>query len=348
MTKEINIGGCLIGNSNPIAIQSMTNTRTKNVDSTREQIFALEKVGCNIVRVAVLDIEDALAIKDIKSSIHIPLVADIHFNHALALLAMENGADKIRINPGNISKTSDLDKVIDCAKNNGVAIRIGANSGSVNKSFLEKYSTKSQALVESLLSQVRYFEKRGFYDLVLSVKSTNVIETVDINKKLSQHCDYPLHIGITEAGPKEIGVIKNSIGIGSLLLNGIGDTIRVSLTDNPIEEVLTAKNILRSCGKKIKGINFVSCPTCGRCMVDMVPLANQIYDRIKTIDAPILVAVMGCPVNGPGEAKDADIGIAFGGNNATLFKNGKIVAMLPLDNVVDNFVKQVEELAKCY
>lgn len=346
MTKEVNIGGVVIGGQNPVAIQSMTNRKTKDVINTCRQISLLQKAGCDIVRVAVLDREDAIAIKKIKENIpDIPLVADIHFNHKLALLAIENGVNKIRINPGNIDSTEKLEQIIDCAKAHYVPIRIGVNSGSINKEFLIKYPQKHIALIESLLSQVSFFEKRGFFDLVLSVKSTNVVDTIDINTKLSKHSDYPLHIGLTEAGPTSVGLIKNTLAIGRLLLSGIGNTIRVSLTDDPVEEVIAAKNILMACGKKSNSINFVSCPTCGRCMVDMLPIANEIYNRIKFLNANLTVAVMGCPVNGPGEAKDADIGIAFGVDEALLFKHGETVGILPVENIVENFVNIVEEMA---
>ena len=345
MTKEIKIGNIFIGGNNSIAIQSMTNTKTKDIASTVAQIFALEKAGCDIVRVAVLDEADALAIREIKSVVKLPVVADIHFNYNLALMAIENGADKIRINPGNIDGEENLKKIIHCAKMHSIPIRIGVNSGSVNKNYLEKYKEKSTALIKSLLAQVAFFEKNKFDDLVLSVKSTNVVETVDINRKLSKLCSYPLHIGVTEAGPESVGIVKNSIGIGVLLLEGIGDTIRVSLTDNPVKEVYSAKKILRACGISVSGINFVSCPTCGRCMTDMVPLANEIYERLKFIDASLSVAVMGCAVNGPGEAKDADVGIAFGNNEAILFKHGRVEKFLPIDNIVNTFVGIVEEMA---
>ena len=348
MTKKILIGKREIGANSPIAIQSMTNTRTKEVDLTVNQINQLVDVGCHVVRVAVLDQQDATSIFDIKKNITIPLVADIHFNHNLAISAIEHGADKIRINPGNITNNNDLDKIIDCAKSHKIPIRIGVNSGSVNKEFLEKYQNKSTALIESLLHQVSYFEKHSFDDLVLSIKSSNTIETIQLNRALSKRTNYPLHIGVTEAGPKAIGITKNCIGIGALLLDGIGDTIRVSLTDDPVEEVIAAKNILLACGKPTNSIEFISCPTCGRCMVDMVPLANEIYQKLRFINSNLKVAVMGCPVNGPGEAKDADIGIAFGLDRAILFKRGEIFDTLTMDNIVDNFVKMVKEVARCY
>ena len=346
MTKEINVGKVAIGGQNPIAIQSMTNTKTKDIIATCRQISLLKKAGCDIVRVAVLDREDALAIKKIKESFpELPLVADIHFNHNLALMAMENGANKIRINPGNIDSAEKLEQIIDCAKAHLVPIRIGANSGSINKEYLLRYPQKDMALIESLLSQVSFFEKKGFFDLVLSIKSSNVIDTIDINTKLSKRSDYPLHIGLTEAGPTSIGLVKSTLAIGQLLFNGIGNTIRVSLTANPVEEVFAAKNILMACGNKISSINFVSCPTCGRCMANMVPIANEIYERIKFLNSNLKVAVMGCPVNGPGEAKDADVGIAFGAHEALLFKRGETVGVLPIENIVDTFVDIVEEMA---
>ena len=345
MTKVVNIGGVKIGGGNGIAIQSMTNVKTKDVSATLNQIFDLNEVGCDIVRVSVLDEMDAMAINEIKKACPIPLVADIHFNHVFALKAIENGADKVRINPGNIGGEDKLIRVIDCAKANGAAIRIGVNGGSVNDEFLAKYGNKQKALIESLLAYVSFFEKHAFDRLVLSVKSSSVAETVSLNRELSRLTDYPLHIGVTEAGPESVGIIKNGIGIGSLLLDGIGDTVRVSLTDNPVKEVLAAKEILRACGKTVDGINFISCATCGRCMADMIPCANRIYERIKGLRANLTVAVMGCAVNGPGEAKDADIGIAFGNGHATLFKNGESVGVLPLENIVDVFAGLVEEMA---
>ncbi len=345
MTKQVKIGKINIGGGNQIAIQSMTNTPTQDIDKTVQQILDLEKAGCDIVRVAVLDKKDAKAISDIKLCIHIPLVADIHFDYLLALEAIKNGADKIRINPSNIGSEEKVLKIIDCAKSYQTSMRIGVNSGSIDKVFLKKYPDKTDALVNSLLSEVAFFEKNAFDNLVLSIKSSSVKETVEANRIISKLTSYPLHIGVTEAGVPEIGLIKNSIGIGSLLLEGIGDTLRVSLTCNPIEEVYAAKKILTACEKPIKGINFISCPTCGRCQVDMVKYASLIYEKIKNINTKMTVAVMGCAVNGPGEAQSADIGIAFGTDKALLFKNGKIVCSLPLENIVDTFVNTVFDTA---
>jgi (E)-4-hydroxy-3-methylbut-2-enyl-diphosphate synthase len=264
MTKQVKIGKINIGGGNRVAIQSMTNTPTKDIDATIKQIFDLENAGCDIVRVAVLDEIDAHAISDIKLRIHIPIVADIHFDYLLALEAIKNGADKIRINPSNIGAEEKVLKIIEYAKSHNTSIRIGVNSGSIDKEFLQKYPDKTHALVNSLLSEVAFFEKHSFDNLVLSLKSSSVKETVEANRLISKLTSYPLHIGVTEAGVPETGLIKNSIGIGSLLLDGIGDTVRVSLTCNPVEEVYAAKKILNACGKSIDGLNFVSCPTCGR------------------------------------------------------------------------------------
>ncbi len=345
MTKEVKIGKIYIGGGNNIAIQSMTNTHTKDIDKSVQQILDLEEAGCEIVRVAVLDKTDALAIQKIKQRINIPLVADIHFDYVLALEAIKNGADKIRINPSNIGAEDKVLKIIECAKSYQIGIRIGVNSGSIDKKFMQKYPNKTDALVNSLLSEIAYFEKHSFDNLVLSVKSSSVKETVEANRILSKLTAYPLHIGVTEAGLPETGLIKSSIGIGSLLLDGIGDTFRVSLTSNPIEEVYAAKRILSACEKTFKGINFISCPTCGRCQVDMVDYASLIYKRIKNIKAKMTVAVMGCAVNGPGEAEKADVGIAFGVDKAILFKFGKVVCPLPLENIVNTFVDIVFDTA---
>lgn len=345
MTKIVFVGSTAIGGGNKIAIQSMTTARAADVDATVRQINKLQSVGCDIVRVAVLDKTDALAIKAIKNRIAIPLVADIHFNDKFAILAIENGADKIRINPGNVS-TDKLRDVIKCAKQRGVAIRIGVNGGSVNKDYLAKYGDKTKALCFSLLDYVKFFEDNDFTDLVLSLKSSDVKETVDANTIISGLTDYPLHIGVTEAGVKEVAVIKNSIGIGSLLLKGIGDTIRVSVTADPIEEVFAAKNILSACGKYKNKLRFVSCPACGRCQVNLENIASRIYRQIKDIECDLSVAVMGCAVNGPGEAADADMGIAFGKDKALLFKHGKIAGELSSDGIVEKFVSMVKEAAK--
>lgn len=345
VTRVVDIGGVKIGGDNKIAIQSMTNVKTSRVKEVLFQINSLVSAGCDIVRLAVLDEEDALAIKEIKRACSVPLVADIHFNYVFALKALESGVDKIRINPGNIDDKNGLNKIIDCAKANHAVIRLGVNGGSVNKEFLNKYGDKQRALIESLLSYVSFFEKRAFENLVLSIKSSNVTETIALNRKLRSMTDYPMHIGVTEAGPKNVGIIKNSIGIGSLISDGIGETIRVSLTDAPIKEVWAAKEILRACGKYVDGIDFISCPTCGRCMADVISYANDIYERIKDVKKNLRVAVMGCAVNGPGEAKDADIGIAFGNGNVTLFKQGKVIGILPEENIVNVFVELVEEMA---
>ncbi|HPG92265.1 MAG TPA: flavodoxin-dependent (E)-4-hydroxy-3-methylbut-2-enyl-diphosphate synthase [Clostridia bacterium] len=343
-TKEIKIGSIFIGGGNKIAIQSMTNTPTTDIDATCNQIQLLEYSGCDIVRVAVPNIYAARAIKQIKTKCAIPLVADIHFDHKLAIAAIENGADKIRINPGNVP-LKGLDEIISCAKSHSTAIRLGVNGGSVDKTLIEKYQNKNLALTESLLSYVDYFEKHGFTDLVLSIKSSDVRETVELNKLFSSKCAYPLHIGLTEAGVPEVGIVKNSIAIAELLSNGIGDTIRVSLTADPVQEVFVAKEILRSIGKAVNGVEFVSCPKCGRCVINLEEIAAKVYDYVKNINKNIKVAVMGCEVNGPGECADADIGLA-GGKKISFFKHGKIYKTVEHENALAEFLKEIDEITK--
>ncbi|MDD4832970.1 MAG: flavodoxin-dependent (E)-4-hydroxy-3-methylbut-2-enyl-diphosphate synthase [Clostridia bacterium] len=343
-TKEIKIGNISIGGGNKIAIQSMTNTPTTDVDMTCEQISRLITAGCDIARVAAPNAEAARAIKQIKDFCTIPLVADIHFDYKLAVTAIESGADKIRINPGNVP-IKGLDEIIDCAKCHKIAIRLGVNSGSADKNLLEKHKDKNLALVESLLSYVDYFEKKGFYDIVLSIKSSNVRETVELNKLISSKRNYPLHIGLTEAGVPEVGIVKNSVAIAELLSQGIGDTIRVSLTADPVQEVFVAKEILRSLGQKVNGVEFVSCPKCGRCVINLEEIASVVYDHVKNINKNIKVAVMGCEVNGPGECADADIGLA-GGKKIAFFKHGKIYKTVEQENAVEEFLKEIDGITK--
>lgn len=345
VTKKIKIGDIYIGGDSSVKIQSMTNTDTRDVEKTVEQIKKLESVGCDIIRVAVLDEEAARCISKIKERIHIPIVADIHFDYKLALLSIENGADKIRINPGNIGSVERVKKIVDLAKLKNVPIRVGVNSGSLEKEILDKYgSVCVDALVESALKNVKILEDLDFQDIIVSIKSSNVLLTIDSYRELSKKTNYPMHLGVTEAGTKELGTIKSSVGIGALLSEGIGDTIRVSLTSDPIEEIYVAKEILKSLNIINGGIEFISCPTCGRCQMDLIKIANEVESKLKSIDKSIKVAVMGCAVNGPGEAKEADVGIAGGKDEALIFKKGKIVKKVSQDKVVEELMKEIETL----
>ena len=341
LTKEIKIGNVLIGNNFPIAIQSMTNTSTKDVMQTVLQIKQLEKAGCMIVRVAVLDLDDAIAIKEIKKEINIPLVADIHFDYRLAILAIESGADKIRINPGNIGSVENVKKVIDKAKEYNIPIRIGINSGSVEKHLLEKYNGPTpQAMLESMTNHVKLLESLDFYNIVLSIKSTSIKDTIETNKLLSENFDYPIHIGLTESGTVLAGSIRSSYALGTLLNEGIGDTIRVSLNGDPINEIPTCKEILSMLNLYTKP-TLICCPTCGRTKYNMVPIVNEIESFLNTINKNITVAIMGCVVNGPGEAKHADIGIAGGINEAVLFKHGEILRKIKEENIVKELKQEI-------
>lgn len=344
-TREINIGGVKIGGDNPIAIQSMCNTDTRDVKATVDQIKRLEKAGCEIIRVAVPDMEAAECIRDIKKSIDIPLVADIHFDYRLALRCMENGIDKIRINPGNIGSADRVKLVADMAKRNGIPIRIGVNSGSLEKNLVEKYGgVTPQGLVESALGHIKLLEENDFYDIAVSIKASNVPFSVEVYELLSDTVDYPLHVGITEAGTVWGGTVKSAVGIGAILSRGIGDTIRVSLTGDPVEEIYAAKEILKSLELRKFGVEFISCPTCGRTSIDLIKIANEVEERVKNIDKNIKVAVMGCAVNGPGEAREADIGIAGGHGEGLIFKKGQILRKVPEDRLVEELFKEIELL----
>lgn len=344
-TREINIGGVKIGGDNPIAIQSMCNTDTRNVKATVDQIKRLEKAGCEIIRVAVPDMEAAECIRDIKKSIDIPLVADIHFDYRLALRCMENGIDKIRINPGNIGSADRVKQVADMAKRNGIPIRIGVNSGSLEKNLVEKYGRVTpQGLVESALGHIKLLEENDFYDIAVSIKASNVPFSVEVYELLSDTVDYPLHVGITEAGTVWGGTVKSAVGIGAILSRGIGDTIRVSLTGDPVEEIYAAKEILKSLELRKFGVEFISCPTCGRTSIDLIKIANEVEERVRNIDKNIKVAVMGCAVNGPGEAREADIGIAGGHGEGLIFKKGQILRKVPEDRLVEELLKEIELL----
>ena len=326
LTKEVSIGNVKIGGENPVAIQSMTNTRTENVDATVEQILRLEAAGCEIIRCAVPTMEAAEALREIKKRIHIPLVADIHFDYRLAIASIENGADKIRINPGNIGSPERVKAVVDKAKEHQIPIRVGVNSGSLEKHLLEKYGgVTAQGIVESALDKVHMIEDMGYDNLVVSIKSSDVLMCVEAHELIAKQCSYPLHVGITESGTVYSGNVKSCVGVGIILHEGIGNTIRVSLTGDPVEEIRTAKLILKTLGLRKGGIEVVSCPTCGRTKIDLIGLAGQVEKMVEDIPLDIKVAVMGCAVNGPGEAKEADIGIAGGVGEGLLIKKGQIV-----------------------
>lgn len=334
-TKTVQIGDQVIGGGNPILIQSMTNTRTEDVKATVDQILRLERAGCEIIRCTVPTIEAAEAIGKIKEQIHIPLVADIHFDYKMAIAAMENGADKIRINPGNIGSRDKVAAVVSVAKERGIPIRVGVNSGSLEKELVEKYhGVTAEGIVESALDKVRIIEELGYDNMVISIKSSDVLMCVRAHELLAQETNYPLHVGITESGTVQSGNIKSAVGLGIILHQGIGDTIRVSLTGDPVEEIKSAKLILRTLGLRKGGIEVVSCPTCGRTRIDLIGLANQVEEMVADIPLDIKVAVMGCAVNGPGEAKEADIGIAGGLGEGLLFRHGEIVRKVPEDQIL--------------
>ena len=335
-TKVVQIGNCKIGGGNPIAIQSMTNTKTEDVEATVAQILALEAAGCDIIRCAVPTMEAAEALTEIKKRIHIPLVADIHFDYRLAIAAIEHGADKIRINPGNIGDVSRVREVVEKAKEYNVPIRVGVNSGSLEKHLVEKYGgVTAEGIVESALDKVRMIEEMGYDNLVVSIKSSDVMMCVKAHELIAEQCPYPLHVGITESGTILSGNIKSSVGLGIILYEGIGDTIRVSLTGDPLEEIKSAKLILKTLGLRKGGIEVVSCPTCGRTKIDLIGLANQVENMVADIPLDIKEAVMGCVVNGPGEAKEADIGIAGGIGEGLLIKKGEIVKKVKEEELLD-------------
>ena len=341
-TKEVRIGDVIIGGIHPVAIQSMTNTKTEDAASTVAQILKLEAAGCEIIRCAVPTMEAAEALKEIKKQIHIPLVADIHFDYRLAIAAIENGADKIRINPGNIGSEERLRAVVDKAKERNIPIRVGVNSGSLEKPLLEKYGgVTAEGIVESALDKVRMIEDMGYDNLVVSIKSSDVMMCVKAHELIAKECPYPLHVGITEAGTVYSGNVKSSVGLGIILYEGIGNTIRVSLTGDPLEEVKTAKLILKTLGLRKGGIEVVSCPTCGRTKIDLIGLANQVETMVADIPLDIKVAVMGCVVNGPGEAKEADIGIAGGQGEGLLIKKGEIVKKVREEELLETLRQEL-------
>lgn len=345
ITRTVDVGGIKIGGGNSISIQSMCNTDTRDADTTVKQILSLEEAGCEIIRVAVPDAEAAEAVGKIKKMIHIPLVADIHFDYRLALECIKNGVDKVRINPGNIGSHERVKLVADAAKAKGIPIRIGVNGGSLEKDLLEKYgSPTADALVESAMRHVEILDDVNFKDIVVSIKVSNVPVMLEAYRKFSAKTDIPLHVGVTESGTERMGTIKSSIGIGTLVSEGIGDTVRVSLTADPVREVYAAKDILRVLGERKNGIEFVSCPTCGRTRIDLISIASEVEKRLAGIDKPLKVAVMGCVVNGPGEARDADIGIAGGNGEGIIFKKGEILRKVPENMIVEELVKEVEKL----
>ena len=342
-TKEIRIGDVVIGGNHPVAIQSMTNTKTEDIKGTVEQIHRLEAAGCEIVRCTVPTLEAAEALREIKKNIQIPLVADIHFDYRMAIAAIENGADKIRINPGNIGGEERLRAVVDKAKEHEIPIRVGVNSGSLEKTLLEKYgAVTAEGIVESALDKVRMIEEMEYDDLVVSIKSSDVMMCVKAHELIAEQCPYPLHVGITEAGTVYSGNIKSSIGLGIILYEGIGNTIRVSLTGDPAEEIRSAKLILKTLGLRKGGIEVVSCPTCGRTQIDLIGLANQVEKMVQEFPLDLKVAVMGCVVNGPGEAREADIGIAGGKGEGLLIKKGEVVKKVKEEELLETLRRELQ------
>ena len=345
MTRQINVGGVIIGGGAPVVIQSMLNTKTTDVEGSLAQIRQLHEAGCQIARLAVPNMEAARGFAEICKESPLPLVADIHFYYKLAIAAAEGGAAKIRINPGNIGGEDRVKAVVDVCRDKKIPIRIGVNGGSLDKKLLEKYGhPTADALVESAFEHLELLEKQGFYDTCVSMKSSTVPTMVAAARLFREKCDYPIHIGVTETGPVRQGLIKSALGIGALLLDGIGDTIRVSLTDDPVEEVYAAKDILKAAGLRKEGVNIVSCPTCGRTRIDLIGLVNRVDEALKDCQKPITVAVMGCVVNGPGEAREADIGIAGGDGWGMIFEKGEQVEKLPYDELLPALLKRIEQL----
>ncbi len=345
MTRTINVGGVSIGGGSPVSIQSMTNTPTHDVEATLAQIRALAAAGCEIVRVAVPDMAAAKAIGALKAGSPVPLVADIHFDYRLALEAAEQGIDKIRINPGNIGSSDRVEAVAKACRERGIPIRVGVNGGSLEKDLLAKYGGPTpEAMVDSALGHVRLLEKHGFEDICVSLKTSSVPATMHAYRLMAERYDYPLHLGVTEAGTREMGELKAAAGIGGLLALDIGDTLRVSLTADPVEEVYAARRILKAVGLRRVGPELISCPTCGRTQIDLIPMARRVEELLKRVDKPITVAVMGCVVNGPGEARHADVGLAGGKGEGVLFQHGEIVARVPEDQLVPGLMKLIEEL----
>ncbi len=344
-TRVIKVGNVLIGGDNPISVQSMTNTVTKDIDSTVNQILRLEEAGCNIIRSAVNDFDDAKAIKEIKKRINIPIIADIQYDYKLALESIKYGIDGLRINPGNIGSLEKVKAVVNECKNNDLSIRIGVNAGSLKKEFLDTYNgVNENSMVYSALEQIRLLEEMNFSDIKISLKASNVGLTIKAYEKMSQMVDYPLHLGITEAGPVWRGTVKSSVGIGAMLAMGIGDTIRISLTGDPVEEVRVGREILKSLDLLKEGIEIISCPTCGRTNIDLISIVEEAEKRMENIHKYIKVAIMGCAVNGPGEAREADIGIAGGNGEGLIFKKGEIIKKVKEEDLLDELMKEIENI----
>lgn len=344
-TRKIMVGNVQIGGENKVSIQSMCNTKTKDVESTVKQILDLENAGCEIIRVACLDLEDAKAIKKIKEQIHIPIVADIHFDYKIALEAINSGVDKVRINPGNIGSSDKVEAVVRACKEKSIPIRIGVNGGSLEKELLEKYGKPTpEAMVDSARKHIKILEDLDFYDIAISLKASNLDLCIKAYELASKEFNYPLHLGITEAGTEFSGTVKSSIGLGVLLREGIGNTLRVSLSDDPIKEIKVAKEILKDCNLYSKSPTLIACPTCGRTKIDLIPIAKEVEDFLQTLESDITVAVMGCAVNGPGEAREADIGIAGGIKEGLLFKKGEIIKKVPQESIVDVLKEEVMKM----
>lgn len=345
VSRKVKVGNVYVGGDAPVSIQSMTNSKTKDVEATLKQINELHDAGCDIIRCAVLDMEDAEKLKEITEKSPIPVVADIHFDYRLALKAIENGVSALRINPGNIGSIERIKAVAEKCSEKNIPIRIGVNSGSLEKDILEKHGkVNAEGLVESALRHVKILEDLDFHDIVISIKSSNVPMMIECYRLVAEKCDYPLHLGVTEAGTVQMGTIKSSVGIGTLLAEGIGDTIRVSLTSNPIEEIKVAKEILRSLGLKKGGVEFVSCPTCGRTQINLIKIAEEVEKRLAACNKDIKVAVMGCVVNGPGEARESDIGIAGGKGEGIIFKKGEVIRKVKEEELIDALMEEVDKL----
>ena len=343
MIRKVSVGDVVLGGGK-IAVQSMTTKKTSDVEASVAQILSLQNAGCDIVRVAIADEADARALREITARVRVPIVADVHFSAKLAVLAVENGADKLRINPGNIGKEAEIGRVADCVKAHGIPVRVGSNTGSIEKEYLARYGRSARALVESALQNVAVLERHGVRDIVISVKASDVPLTVEAYTLLRGQCDYPLHLGVTEAGTHDMGIVKSSVGIGALLLSGIGETIRVSLSDDPVEEVYAGHAILRACGLESDYVEVVACPTCGRCRYDCIGLAARVQERVRTVRKKRKVAVMGCVVNGPGEARGCDLGIAGGEEYCIIMQKGRADERVPAADAERVFFARLEEL----
>lgn len=344
-SKRVKVGNIFIGGDSPVTVQSMLNVPAHDIEGNIQQALKLQRAGCEIIRLAVPDEQSVKTVEELKKNIDVPIVADIHFNHKLALMSIQAGVDKVRINPGNIGADENVKAVADMCRLHNVPIRIGVNSGSVEKDILARFGGPTpEAMAESAMYHVRLLEKYDFDDIVISIKSSNVNNMIAAYKKVAEMCNYPLHLGVTESGTARMGLIKSSVGIGSLLTSGIGDTIRVSLTDDPVNEVFAGFDILKAIGMKNDTPSLVSCPTCGRTKIDLISLANEVEERLRDVKKSITVAVMGCVVNGPGEAREADIGIAGGDGCGLIFKKGEVLRKVPEDKIVEELIKEIEQL----